>query len=84
MMKLNAKALGLSLGILWGISIFLVTLFVMWRGGGATLSKLSQFYIGYSVSFVGAVLGLIWGFVDGLISGVLFAALYNALSGKEQ
>ncbi len=82
-MKLSAKGLGLSLGILWGLSVFLATLWIIWRGGGATLQKLSQFYLGYSVTLGGAIVGLIWGFVDGLIVGALIAVLYNAFVGKE-
>jgi hypothetical protein len=83
-MKLSAKGLGLSLGILWGLSVFLSTLWIMWRGGGATLHKLSQFYLGYSVTLGGAIIGLVWGFIDGLILGALIAILYNVFQGKEQ
>jgi len=46
-MKLNAKALGLSAGIIWGLVIFLLTNISLLRGGeGEHLSKLAQFYIG--------------------------------------
>jgi uncharacterized membrane protein YedE/YeeE len=82
-MKLSPKGLGLSLGILWGISVFLTTLWIMWKGGGETLQKLSQIYLGYSVTLGGAIIGLVWGFVDGLIMGTLIAVLYNAFAGKE-
>jgi len=82
-MKLSAKGLGLSLGILWGLSVFLSTIWIMWRGGGATLQKLAQFYLGYSVTLGGAIIGLVWGFIDGLILGALIAVLYNVFAGKE-
>lgn len=82
-MKLSAKGLGLSLGIIWGLSVFIATLWIMWRGGGATMQKLGQFYLGYSVSLGGAIIGLVWGFVDGLIAGALIAILYNVFAGKE-
>lgn len=76
-MKLNAKALGLAAGILWGVCVFLATVWVMYRGGGEHLELLAKFYLGYSVSWLGAILGLIYGFVDGFICGFVLAWLYN-------
>ena len=40
---------------------------------------LSSLYIGYALSFVGAISGAVWAFVEGLIGGALFAWLYNKL-----
>jgi hypothetical protein len=80
-MKLNIKALGLSTGIVWGIGIFLLTLWFLVMGyEGKTLLKLSKVYLGYSVSYLGALVGLIWGFVDGFIGGAVVAWLYNKFS----
>ena len=77
-MKLHVRSCALAAGIIWGAAIFLVTIWFLILGHqGATLSKLSNVYLGYSVSFWGAVVGLIWGFIDGLIGGGLFAWLYN-------
>jgi len=81
-MKLNAKALALSAGILWGLMIFLLTNISLLRGGeGEHLSRLAQFYIGYSFSFLGSLIGLVWGFVTMFIVGWVFALLYNKFSG---
>ncbi len=82
-MKLDKKAFGLACGILWGLSVFLMTLWVLWRGGGSTLVLLQQFYFGYNISYTGAVIGLIWGFIDGFIGGWVFAWLYNKLIKSE-
>ena len=79
-MRINKVALGLTLGILWGASVFLATLWIMARGGGQTLMVLKQFYFGYSVSFLGGLLGLVYGFIDGFIGGWLIALLYNAFA----
>jgi hypothetical protein len=79
-MKLNIKGLALTSGILWGVSVFLLTLVDVWRGHGEHLSLLSTVFAGYTVSYLGSVLGLIYGFVDGLICGALFGWLYNRLS----
>jgi len=76
-MKLNKKACALSNAILWALTVFGATIYVMIKGGGNTLVLLQQFFWGYSISVAGAILGLIYGFVWGFIYGWLFAALYN-------
>lgn len=76
-MKLDAKALGLAGGILWAVSVFLCTLWVVWQGGGEHLMLLAKFYPGYSVTPLGALLGLVYGFIDGFICGWVLAWLYN-------
>ena len=80
-MHLNKKALGLACGILCGGTVMLVTLWVMILGGGGHLYLLSRFYIGYSVSPLGAILGLVYGFIDGFLGGWILAWLYNRLAG---
>jgi len=79
-MKLHNTALGLASGILWGICIFIATLWVMLKGGGTTLVLLEQFYIGYSISWLGAFIGLFYGFIGGFIGGWLLACFYNCFS----
>lgn len=81
-MDLDKKALGLAAGILWGVSVFLMTLWVMMVGSGGHLELLARFYLGYSVSVMGAVIGLVYGFVDGFIGGWILAWLYNAFARK--
>ena len=80
-MALNKVALGLALGIMCGGTVALLTVWVLFFGGGEHLLLLDKFYIGYSVSGVGAVLGLLYGFVDGFIGGWVFGWLYNRLAG---
>jgi len=83
-MRLNAKALALSIGILWGTSVFLATAWILLYGSdGKTMAKLSNFYLGYTVSWGGAFVGLVYGFIDGLIAGFLLAVLYNAFAGDD-
>ena len=76
-MKLRKRALGMALGIVWGLSVFVVTIWAVAAGQGQTLSKLGGYYLGYDVSFVGAFVGLVWGFLDGFIGGVLIAWFYD-------
>lgn len=82
-MKLNPKALGLSLGIVWGAMVMIATWILMAQGGGAQLAKLGKIYFGYSVTFLGSLIGLVWGFVDGLVAGVIAAWLYNVFAGEK-
>ncbi len=83
-MKLNTKALALTAGILWGLAVFVSTIWLLIAGTeGKTISLLSNFYFGYSFSVGGAFIGLIWGFVDGLICGFIFAWLYNLILPKQ-
>ena len=83
-MKLNAKSLSLTCGILWGITVFLGTIWLLIIGAsGKTISLLSAVYYGYQFSIGGAFIGLIWGFVDGAICGLIFAYVYNFFLPKK-
>ncbi|MGH7909117.1 MAG: bacteriophage holin [Thermodesulfobacteriota bacterium] len=80
--QLDAKILGLTLGILFGVIIFIATNWLVIKGGnvvGAHLLLLSQFFIGYKVSFLGSIIGLGYGFIAGTIFGVLVGWIYNKL-----
>jgi hypothetical protein len=79
-MQLDKKALGLAMGILWGLAVLVMTVWAMAVGGGEHMILLSKFYLGYGISPVGAVIGTIWGFVDGFIGGWILAWLYNKLA----
>jgi hypothetical protein len=79
-MKLSTKGFALSLGILSGVLVFLLTNFSILRGGtGQRLYILRGFFYGYSVSFVGSLIGFVWVFVSMFIIGWVFAWLYNKL-----
>ena len=82
MQQINKTALGLALGICWGASIVLTTVWVMIVGGEEILGFLSKFYIGYSVSLFGAFVGMIYGFIDGFIYGFCLAWFYNLFAAK--
>jgi hypothetical protein len=80
-MILSKRALGISLGLVWGLTVLLGTWWLVIIGSaGATISKLHKFYFGYSVSWGGGIIGLIWGFIDGFIIGFLIAWIYNIAS----
>ncbi|MGA2090873.1 MAG: bacteriophage holin [Endomicrobiales bacterium] len=81
MLKLDVKALGLAMGIMWGISMFLLGLLTMENGLGSGIEQvLATMYIGYKPTVMGSIIGGIWGFIDAGVGGMLLAWLYNRLS----
>jgi hypothetical protein len=77
---LNAKLLGIVIGIFMGTGLFLATNFLVLKGGphvGAHLSLLSVFFPGYRVTFFGSIIGFCYAFAVGFISGVILGAVYN-------
>lgn len=79
-MELNKVALGLAGGLLWGGAVLVGTLWVLFAGGGGHFQMLDRFYLGFSISPLGAIIGLFWGFLDGFIGGWLFGWLYNCFA----
>lgn len=80
--KLDRTALGVAVGALCGLVVFLATIFLILRGGavvGPNLALLGQFFIGYTVTVPGAFIGLAYGLVAGFIVGWLIGFLRNTL-----
>lgn len=80
---LNAKALGLVFGIVCGLVVFVATNWLVIKGGdpvGPHLELLSQYFIGYSVTFAGSFVGLLYGFALGTLSGSLIGWIYNKIA----
>jgi hypothetical protein len=81
-LRLNAHVLGFVLGILFSLGIFVATNWLVIKSGdvvGPHLSLLSQYFIGYSVSFVGSLIGVLYAFVLGYVSGLIIAWVYNQI-----
>ena len=82
-MKLNVKAFALSVGIVWGLGLFVLTWWLIYFDGFTGKPTLfAEFYRGHNVSALGSVIGLAWGFFDGIVGGAVFAWLYNCLAGR--
>ena len=78
--RLDAVALGAAAGAVMGLGVFLATAILLLKGGpvvGPTLSLLSQYLIGYSVSWRGALVGLIEGGIIGFVLGSLTGWSWN-------
>lgn len=79
---LNAKAVGFALGALCGLVVFVATNWLLVKGGdtvGPHLALLSQYFIGYDVSFTGSLIGFMYGFAAGGVAGLLLGWLYNKI-----
>jgi hypothetical protein len=80
LMRLNAMVFGVVFGLVIGLVIFIATIWLVIKGGvviGPNLSLLSNFFIGYSVTFLGSIIGFLYGFALGFLIGFLIATLYN-------
>ena len=80
---LNAKAFGLVLGLLFGLIIFIATNWLVLKGGehvGAHLRLLSQYFIGYRVTFLGSLIGFAYGFALGTLGGAFIGWVYNKIA----
>ena len=80
--RLNAKAWGISLGLVAGLLLFAATNLLVLRGGevvGPHLSLLGLLLPGYRVTFAGSLVGFVYLFVIGYGVGRLVGGLYNAI-----
>lgn len=79
---LNAKILGLVMGLTCGLFFFVATMWLVIKGGkqvGPHLQLLSQYFIGYRVSLWGSLVGFFYGFILGGASGALIGWIYNRI-----
>jgi hypothetical protein len=89
--RLNAKILGIAVGLLFGLVVFLATNWLIIKGAlpdatgevviGPHLALLSHYFIGYRVTFAGSVIGFAYGFVLGAVTGWLLVRIYNRIAG---
>ncbi len=79
-LRINAVIQGIVTGLLLGVLVFASTNWLILKGGdtvGPHLALLGQFFIGYSVTFVGSLIGFGYGFVCGFAIGYFVAKTYN-------
>lgn len=81
--KIQAGILALVCAVLGGLGLFLMTAWLVIKGGprvGQHLSLLGQYLIGYSVTWTGSVVGLLYGALIGAVVGLLIATIYNRIA----
>lgn len=86
LLRLNARAWGIAIGLLFGTALFLGTVVLVIRGGpqvGPHLGMLWVFLPGYRVTVGGAFIGFAYAFVIGYAVGRLIGSVYNALARSE-
>jgi hypothetical protein len=82
-LKISARILGLTSGLLCALVMLVATLWLVFNGGpqvGAHLGLLREFFYGYSVTVPGSIAGAMWGFVTGYLSGWFIACVYNTIA----
>jgi len=78
--RIRTRVLAAALAISTGVGVWVITVWLLIRGGddvGEHLSLLSNYMPGFSVTWTGAFIGLFWGAVYGAVVGFVFARLYN-------
>ena len=80
--RLNAVVAGLVTGLMAGLALFIVTNWLVLKGGrivGPHLLLLNQFFPGYRMTFQGSLVGFAWAFVVGFVAGFAVVRVYNVL-----
>ena len=78
--KIDPLALGVAVGIVSGLGIFMASAILLLRSGpviGPTLSLLGNYLFGFEVTWTGAVIGLFEAGMSGFAVGALAAGLRN-------
>jgi hypothetical protein len=84
--RLNARAWGIAIGLLFGGGLFLATVILVMKGGpdaGVHLRLLRAYFPGYRVSTLGSFVGFVYGFVVGYAIGRVIGTVYNRLVRPE-
>ena len=79
---LKAGILGLVFGLIFGVGLFAMTAILLIENGpntGYHLSLLSNYFIGYTVSWKGACIGFFWAFAVGALIGWSIGIIYNRI-----
>ena len=76
--KISSVGLGMSLGVLWGVSVLILGLLAhAYSYGQPFVTTMGAIYVGYVPSVKGSILGGILAFINAFITGFLIAWLYN-------
>ena len=80
--RLNGHILGFVIGVIAALGIFAATNWLVFKGGevvGPHLSLLGNFFIGYSVTFLGSFIGAAYAFILGYLAGLFVGWIYNGV-----
>ncbi|MGH7898632.1 MAG: hypothetical protein ACREQQ_11810 [Candidatus Binatia bacterium] len=85
--QLHGGVLAMVGGMIGGTVIFLMTAWLLVKGGprvGAHLQLLSHYFYGYSVTWTGSFIGALYGAIGGAIVGWCIGTIYNLVAGLRQ
>ena len=79
--ELDGVALGIALGLVSGLWLFLATAILLLKEGKVdwpqSFTILSYYFLGFKVTWLGASLGLPEGGIEGFLLGSMIASLQN-------
>jgi hypothetical protein len=78
--KIQGGVLAVVCGLIGGVGLFIMTVWLLLEGGpqvGSHLQLLSNYFIGYSVTWQGSVIGLLYGALTGGVLGWTIGFIYN-------
>ena len=84
--RLRADVMSLVFGIIGGVLLFLVTIWLVVRGPdtgqtvGPHLQLLNNYFPGYEVTVLGSFIGLFYGAITGAVIGWIIAFIYNSVA----
>jgi hypothetical protein len=82
--RLQANVLALVCALIGGVGLFGITIWLVIKDGpqaGLHLQLLSNYFIGYSVTWMGSFIGLFYGAVTGWLIGWTIGTIYNKIVG---
>ena len=85
--RIQTKVLALVFAMIAGLGLFLMTVWLLIKGGqgvGVHLNLLGQYFIGYSVTWKGSILGFCYGAFIGGIVGWAIGTIYNRIISMRQ
>jgi len=82
--RIQAGVLALVGALIGGIGLFVMTAWLLVRGGpqvGTHLQLLGQYFVGYSVTWAGSLVGVFYGALTGGLVGWAVGTIYNGIVG---
>ena len=82
--RIRTGALAIVCAMIGGVGLFVMTAWLLIKDGphvGQHLQLLSNYFMGYSVTWWGSVVGLIYGALTGGVVGWAIGTIYNKVVG---
>lgn len=87
LVRIKAGALALVCGLIGGVGLFVMTVWLLIQDGpqaGQHLQLLSNYFVGYTVTWPGAFVGLLYGAMTGGGVGWVIGRIYNGVVNARQ